>query len=197
MQYSFTIRAIGSVLTGIIKAGVPDKAVQRKIKQTYKEIIQRASDIGADNKLIMSYLLAAYFIAMNREDGLSPEENLELLDKGMRKSKLVKTLMGSSKGYFSEKNMESRRAWSKKTHEKRYKNDWVVDVLEKTDDYEFGLDYTECGVCKLCRDEGCPQWAQYLCRLDFMLVEIMDIHLERTTTLADGGDKCDFRFSKN
>lgn len=31
-------------------------------------------------------------------------------------------------------------------------------------EYELGYDYTECGVVKLCRDEGCPELAAYLCK---------------------------------
>lgn len=196
MEYNIMYKAMGKMLDGIIKKEITDKKVRQKIHSEYKAIILRASDIGSDNKLLSSYGLAAYFIGMVRNTGLSNEENIRILEQGMRKSRLLKAFMGDSKHYFSEKNMESRRKWSKQTHERKYKNDWVVDVLEKTDDYEFGLDYTECGVCKLCRDEKCPELAKYLCSLDFMLVEIIGIKLKRTMTLADGCEKCDFRFIK-
>lgn len=55
-------------------------------------------------------------------------------------------------------------------------------------------DYLECGICKLCQREGCPELAQCLCRLDFLFVKVMGLELERTTTLAEGGMRCDFRF---
>ncbi len=71
-----------------------------------------------------------------------------------------------------------------------------MNVIEKTDDFEFGLDYHECGVCKLCHDEGCSEYAKYLCRFDFMTSEMMGIQLKRTMTLAEGFNKCDFRFSR-
>ena len=197
MKYDGMSKIYGMLISGIIKDKIKDKAVRKEIKRKYKEIVERADDIGGSkNNLIGSYLLAAYFIAMNRTTGLTPEENIDIMDKGMRNSGLVKAFMGDSKGYFSEKKMQFRREWAKETHKRKYKNDWVVDVLEKTDDYQFGLDYTECGVCKLCRDEGCPELAKYLCRLDYMLVEIMGLGLHRTMTLADGYEKCDFRFIK-
>ena len=196
MKSNVMIKGMGLALNSIVKKVIPNKDVLRSIKKEYQTIMDRAEDIGASNRLLSSYGLAAYFIAMNRKDELSPEENCRILDEGMRSSKLIKAVMGNSKSYFSEKSMESRRQWSKETHEKHYANDWVVDVLEKTDDYEFGFDYTECGVCKLCRDEGCPELAKYLCSLDFMLVEVIGIGLKRTTTLAEGGDRCDFRFSR-
>ncbi len=58
----------------------------------------------------------------------------------------------------------------------------------------LGYDYLECAICKLCRDERCFELAKYMCKLDFMFADIMGMRLERTSTLADGGKKCDFRF---
>lgn len=196
MKYDMTFQMFGVLLNGILKKDINDKETMKKIKKNYKEIVLRASDIGSKNNLIGSYALAAYFIAMNRSNNLTPEKNCDLMENGLRHSKLFKMFMGSADDYFSEKKMAFRRQWSKETYKRKYKNDWVVDVLEKTDDYEFGFDYRECGVCKLCKDEGCPELARYLCRLDFMIVDVMGIHLKRTMTLAEGGEKCDFRFSK-
>lgn len=194
MKNNMTFTMFGMVLNGIVKKEIHDKKVLDKIKKEYKDVLFRASDIGSDNMLVGSYALAAYFIAMNRSDGFSAKKNCDIMEDGLRKSRIFKMAMGSADAYFSEKKMEKRRQWSKQTYERKYKNDWVVDVLEKTDDYEFGFDYHECGVCKLCQDEGCPELAKYLCRLDYMIVDVMGITLKRTMTLADGGEKCDFRF---
>lgn len=92
--------------------------------------------------------------------------------------------------------MPGRKVWEKASHERKYENDWVVDVLEKTDNYELGYNYYECGVCKLCKDEGCFELAKYLCRLDFVMADIMNMKLERTGTIAEGADFCDFRYSR-
>ena len=196
MKDNLMLKGMGLALNGIVKDGVPDAAKRKEIRKGYKEIMDRASDIGSSNILLSSYGLAAYFISMNKVTGFTPEKNCEILERGMRKSKLIKAMMGDAKGYFDEKRMVKRREWSKETHQRKYKNDWVVDILEKTDDYEFGMDYTECGVVKLCRDEGCPELAKYMCSLDFMLAEIMGLHLDRTMTLAEGAPKCDFRYSR-
>ena len=109
MKYSLMFRAVGTALNGMIKDGVPDKAIRRRIKAEYRSILEHAADIGSSNTLISSYLLAAFFIAMNRCNTLTPEENIAILEGGMRKSKLLKTFMGDSKGYFSEKHMAARR----------------------------------------------------------------------------------------
>ena len=193
MKYGFLPKAFSFILTGMVKKEIKSTG---EVKKEYRRIVERADDIGDDNMLLSSYLLAAYFIAMCRNTGLSDEENRDIMKEGMAHSRMLKMFMGSADAYFSEKKMEKRRKWSAETHQKKYRNDWVVDVIEEGDNFDFGLDYTECGVCKLCKDEGCPELAKYLCSLDFMLVEVMGIHLDRTMTLAEGGEKCDFRFSR-
>lgn len=198
MKYNMTLRMLDVILGSITKKTVTDKETMKKIRREYRAVMDRAGDIGGGNRLLGSYGMTGWFIAMNRHDGLSPEENCKILEDGLRTSRLYKATMGSPKSYFSEKHMESRRKWSKETHDpdhkRRYPDDWVVDVLEKTPEYTFGFNYTECGDCKLCRKEGCPELAKYLCSLDYMTTEIMGVGLQRTGTLAEGFPKCDFRF---
>ncbi len=196
MNYNMTFRMLEMVLNGIVKKEISDRNMLKNIAKTYRDIVHRASDIGNKNTLLGAYGLAAYFIALNRGDGLTPEQNCDIMEEGLRHSRAYRMMMGSADSYFSEKRMTVRRRWSQDTYKRKYKNDWLVDVIEKTDDFEFGFDYHECGVCKLCQDEGCPEYAKYLCRLDFMTSEMVGIKLSRTMTLAEGFDKCDFRFSR-
>ena len=200
MKYGMQLKLTGTMLGLLVRKDFPRKETRKSILSEYLEILMRASDIGSKNRLLSSYMLGAYFIAMNRRGGKTPEENIRILEQRMRQSKALKALMGDSRHYFGEKAMESRRQWSRETHDsdhqKRYPNDWVVDVIEKTEDFQFGFDYLQCGVCKLCRDEGCPELARYLCSLDYMLTELIGIRLKRTQVLAEGAEKCDFRFLK-
>ena len=64
------------------------------------------------------------------------------------------------------------------------------------DEFELGYNYYQCGVCKLCADENCPELAKYLCQLDFVMADMMGITLKRTQTIAEGAQYCDFRYSK-
>ena len=198
MKYDMTFRMLDVVLGSIAKKQIRDKQVMKKIHREYREIAERAGDIGKGNRLLGSYAMTAYFIAMNRHDGLTPEENCRIIEEGLRTSKLYKAFMGSAKSYFSEKSMASRREWSRETHDPAhraaYPNDWVVDVIEQGEDFRFGFDYTECGDCKLCRDEGCPEVAKYICRLDYMTTDLLGVGLRRTEILSEGEDRCDFRF---
>lgn len=40
-------------------------------------------------------------------------------------------------------------------------------------DFELGYDYHTCDICRLCQDEVCPELAEYLCRLDFVMADLM------------------------
>lgn len=169
---------------------------RKKIRTEYERILASAKDIGKHNTLLSAYALGAWFIAMNRENDLSPEENCILLTESLRNSRIFRMVMGDAEHYLSPKRIEKQKKWANSTKERRYENDWVVNLIPGNDVYDLGYDYLECGICKLCRDEGCPEFAQYLCKLDYMFAEVMGLHLERTSTLAEGGDKCDFRFSR-
>lgn len=172
------------------------RSCRRKILAEYWHILASAKDIGKRNTLLSAYVLGAWFIAMNRVDGLSPEKNCKLLTEELKNSRMFRMIMGDADHYLDSKRIEKQKKWAKSTKERRYENDWVVELLPGNGDYDLGYDYLECGICKLCRDEGCPELAQYLCRLDYMFAEVMGLRLERTATLAEGGDKCDFRFSR-
>ncbi len=53
----------------------------------------------------------------------------------------------------------------------------AVKAELKNREYDLGYDYHECGICKICQDEGCPELASYLCRMDFVLADIINMKL--------------------
>ena len=140
--------------------------------------------------------MGSYFIALNRSTGRSAEENYEIFRNGLCASKLFHKIMGDADSYLDPKRMPARLQWSEDSHKRKYENDWVVDILPGNDEYDLGYDYHECGICKLCQDEGCPELAAYLCRMDYVLADIMNMKLVRTGTIAEGASCCDFRYSK-
>lgn len=167
----------------------------KNVNLEYRSIIRGAKDIGK-SRLMSAYCMGAYFIALNRVTKLTPEENYELFRDGLYANLIFRKAMGTADTYLDRKKLPDRLKWSEESHKRKYENDWVVNVLDKTESFELGYDYLECGICKLCRDEGCPELAKYLCQLDFVLADIMGMKLERTMTLAEGDPKCDFRYSR-
>lgn len=169
----------------------------KAIKQEYRAILTRAKDIGK-SRLMSSYCMGAYFIALNRNTTLSPEECYALYKDGLSANQLFHKVMGNADSYLDAKKLPARKKWSADSHKRKYENDWVVDILEggANDDFELGYDYHTCGICSLCRDEGCFELAKYLCRMDYVLADMMHMRLVRTQTIAEGATCCDFRYSR-
>lgn len=196
MQYYPSLQVMGIALSHIAKSEAISAQTQKNIRSEYHRILSNAKDIGQKNCLLSALALGAWFIAMNRMDGLSPDKNCDIMANGLRSSRMFRLVMGDADHYLDPKRIEKQTKWAKSTHKRIYENDWVVDLIPGNSDFDLGYDYLECGICKLCRDEGCPELAKYLCRLDYLFAEIMGLRLDRTTTLAEGGPKCDFRFSR-
>lgn len=199
MKNTFSVRLIyhfyhNAVKAELKKRGFP-KNTSRKIAKEHKIILDCAKDIGKSN-LLSSYIMGSYFIALNRSTSRSAEENYEIFRNGLCASKLFHKIMGNADSYLDPKRIPARRQWSEDSHKRKYENDWVVDILPGNDEYDLGYDYHECGICKLCQDEGCPELAAYLCRMDYVLADIMNMKLVRTGTIAEGASCCDFRYSK-
>ena len=167
----------------------------RAVNREYRNIIRNAKDIGK-SRLMNAYCMGAYFVALNRITGMTGEESYELFKESLYANMIFHKAMGTADNYLDEKRLPGRMKWSEESHKRKYENDWVVDVLDKTESFELGYDYLECGICKLCQDEGCPELAKYLCRLDYVLADIMGMKLERTMTIAEGNPKGDFRYSR-
>jgi hypothetical protein len=62
--------------------------------------------------------------------------------------------------------------------------------------FDYGIDFVECGIIKFLCAEGAEELAPVLCELDWPHAELLGIELIRTTTLAQGGERCDFRFRR-
>ena len=199
MKNSFKKWFMGHFYHGAMKAEYQKRGLSREevngIIQEHKKIAKRAKDMN-DDKLLASYMMGIYFIAMNRRTGLSPEENYEALRDALSHSKFLKSHMGSAEEYLDEKKMPERLKWAEESKKRTGENNWVVDVLPGCEEYDLGYNYHECGICKICADEGCPELAKYLCKLDYVIADAMGAKLVRTKTLAEGGDYCDFRYSR-
>jgi hypothetical protein len=81
--------------------------------------------------------------------------------------------------------------------EKANLGDFEVEYLIGTeDDFDFGINYLQCGNLNFARKHGGEEFAPYICMSDIALSDSLGWGLIRTQTLADGCDHCNFRFKK-
>jgi hypothetical protein len=74
---------------------------------------------------------------------------------------------------------------------------WVWSFVEGDGaEFDFGTDITECAIKKFLCAQGADELTPYLCRIDFAVSRAFGMGLSRTMTIAEGGEKCDFRYKR-
>ena len=102
---------------------------------------------------------------------------------------------------MSPENLEMLRKLAKKSRKRENPGDFVYTFLEAGIDedgesFEFGLNYHECGFCKLCAKTGDSDVLPMICAMDEESYALRGIRLKRTQTLASGANYCNFRYSR-
>ena len=99
--------------------------------------------------------------------------------------------------FVGRKHLDQLRHAAAISQQRRYPDDWVFEIVEGDgQSFVCGVDYTECGAVKYLAREGAPELAPYLCWLDYIQFAAMHLRLDRTETLAQGGQRCDFRVGR-
>lgn len=75
-------------------------------------------------------------------------------------------------------------------------NGFKIQYIEGTDQNGFGVDYLRCGICDYFKRKNMFKYVKYCCLVDYAIMKNIGIAFLRTTTLGNGGEKCDFRFAK-
>ncbi|UCF61874.1 MAG: L-2-amino-thiazoline-4-carboxylic acid hydrolase [Anaerolineaceae bacterium] len=89
------------------------------------------------------------------------------------------------------------RSFALETQKREYRDNFVVTFVEGDGKgFDYGYDYSECAILKFFESQGAPELVPYICATDIPVSKVLNMGLERTTTLALGGDKCDFRFKR-
>lgn len=84
---------------------------------------------------------------------------------------------------------------SKKDHEDGFLAKVITDK-QKTYGFGYGIDILDCGVCKLFNKHNAEKYTPILCEVDKLTSNLAGLELVRKGTIANGADKCDFRFKK-
>jgi pimeloyl-ACP methyl ester carboxylesterase len=180
------------------------EAIARETMQRFEALLPDLPDIGGDGNSHTKFLtLGAAGLATYRSlqaRGASVEEAARLIYLGTASffdSFPTRWLMRwRGRRLLGRKRRDQLRQAAAISQRRRYPDDWVFEVVEGDGrDFDFGVDYTECGIVKYLRREGAPELAPHLCWIDYPQYAAMHLRLDRTETLAQGGQRCDFRLS--
>jgi hypothetical protein len=176
-------------------------AVIKESTVNYETILPQVPYIGGDDNqltevLYMSAAGLALFQAM-KAHGQDVDETGRVMYRVMEKLFNFNDPMTSAhlRSPTGKQVQDSYRVIEKWTAKSPYPGDWKMTFVEGDGvNFDFGVDYTECGVVKFYKAHGAFDLAKYMCLGDFPISRSVDSGLMRTTTLGSGGPKCDFRF---
>ena len=72
----------------------------------------------------------------------------------------------------------------------------IITDKKETFGLGYGVDITECGICKLFNKHSFQKYSSILCDVDAVTAELAGLKLIRTGTIALGAKKCDFRWER-
>jgi len=168
----------------------------------YEEIIPQIPYIGKGNPFLIFLLPATRYLAVYRafqEHGWSLEEIGRLVYAlGESEFKELPGWMRHLIGilWFSPWLTVRIRKRALSSHDRIYPGDYVLDYVTAGPGFDWGVDYVECASCKFLDDQDAPELKPFVCAVDKIASEMLGWGLKRTKTLAEGGDRCDFRFKK-
>lgn len=172
-------------------------------KQAYESLRPEIPFIGGEGNIFTEWLnYGAYYLAVYRalsDRGHTVDDVGEVIFETYE-------VMADYPGWFlgivghfkyGKKYEEKLRAAAFASQERKHSGDFVLSFIEgdgKT--FDYGLDITECGICKFYEAQGAQRLARYMCLSDFVVSKAFNRGLVRHKTLAEGSEKCDFRYKK-
>jgi hypothetical protein len=87
---------------------------------------------------------------------------------------------------------------ARRSQQRQFPDDWVFEFIEGDGEtFDWGMDFSECGIVKFYHSQGADELAPYLCLVDFAMFKALGVGLRRTETLAGGWARCNVRFKKD
>ena len=178
--------------------------IARETRQEYEALIPELPYIGGKKNLLTRNLIgSAQALALYRvlkRHGKTVEEAGKIVYEAVEAQlgaypRLLLRLFGRLG--FTGGFVRKLKRLAAESQKRQYPGDWVCIFVEGAgEEFDFGIDYTECGICKFYHAQGADEFTPFLCLTDFPHSKAFGSGLVRTMTIAEGAEKCDFRFKK-
>lgn len=186
----------------IMSSRFGDDLTDMILKETYQEYealipeIPQVSDFTTRKHIESTWSLALYRVL--KRHGKTVEEagqiSCEILSARLNSIPLPLRRVTAEKGFSKEEMIKA----AKESQKRLYPEDSVWSFVEGDGvEFDSGVDFTECGVGKFFRAQGASELVPYMCQQDFIVAKAFGMELVRTTTIAEGGKKCDLRYKRS
>lgn len=179
------------------------KQFMREARQEYETLLPRIPYVG-DNALSLSFFLpTTRYLAMYRalqKQGRTVEDAGRLAFMiGTEEAKAIPYLVRRFMEYlwFSPLIEWTLKKKNMRAQQVKYPGESILHYVKGDGrEFDYGVDYTECAVCKFLQAENAFELTPYACALDKPVSELLGWGLTRTRTIAEGFPRCEFRFKR-
>lgn len=197
-----------SYLKNVLKQYFDQSKIELLLKETragYEDLLPQLPYIGGEENVLTEGLIGAawcvpLFRGLERE-GLPLREMAKITyekkendveSKSLEKKRRIREF------YFSPsmRDVEMKRA--RESQSGKYPGDWVEEYVEGDgENFDFGIDFTECALCKFFEPRDAMKYVPVFCLGDYATYRAFGIGFRRTQTIPNGAPFCDFRFKKD
>lgn len=179
-------------------------SITKETKEEFIRLIPQVPYIGGDNNSMTedieqaAMVLALYRVESRRGKSADDVGNMvytAIKDEMSKYPKWLMRLNGSR--FFTDTYIDKVRKDAEVSQKRQFAGGWVTDFITgDCKEFDYGYNHTECGIVKFFHEQNADELTPYLCKLDYIYSDIMDEGLVRTSTLAEGGKYCDFRYKR-
>lgn len=171
----------------------------QKTDVVYRDMLNRADDIGKDNPMASNLYESLLFLALwEAADGKISVDDLREITRAVMQfpaMKLVGLFVNANRSGLEklEKRMHKNAEWLE-VHPQYKGVSWDFNFDKTKHSEGFYYHFTRCPLNDFARREGYIEVLPVMCEIDLLSAELMHAKLIRKQTLASGGDCCDYWF---
>ena len=172
-----------------------------RVKTEYEDLLPHVPYVGEmdimKRQMLITVIFTAFYRVLKEDERIGDiwilcnnfnRETLMSLPRFARKLLKMST--------FSRRMKRSFKKLAEDHKKKNLPDQW--DYVEGDGKpFDYGMDMKKCAKLIFLKKMGIEEFAPYLCLIDKNFAECCDYGLKRTTVLAEGADRCDFRLTKN
>ena len=202
-QFELKNRGAQEQLAALVK---PEHAasIRKEAGKNFASLLPELPYLGGDrNPLTRWIVLAGHYVAFYhpmKAQGLSTEQCGRLMyDLWVRNlaAKSKEDWLKEGARRLSPDYIMRMQRWAAWSQTRKDQPGWVVSFVDgKGKDFDYGVDYHQCGAVLYFQKQKAMDLAPYYCLVDWPSHKLMATGLRRSKTLARGDKVCDFRFKK-
>lgn len=172
--------------------------------QEYESLIPQIPFIGGSKVHMTSDLLESVphlaYLRVLRKYGKSAEECREIIFCSLQTRiaqypRVLLRIMGWIT--FTKAYVRILQRQAVEAQKRTYPGGFVFEILTGDGkDFDWGLNFTECGICKFYQAQNAYDLLPIVCSIDYILSDAFGYGLVRTQTLAEGAPSCNPRMKR-